>query len=219
MVIETKDLCKTYGSNNNKIEALRNINITLGDSEFLAVIGKSGSGKSTLLNVLGGLEKATSGDVLIDGESITNLNDRELTVMRRKKIGFVFQNYNLIPVLNVMENIILPVQLDNECVDYKYIDSLMEALEITEKKYNLPSQLSGGQQQRVAIARALANKPRIILADEPTGNLDSYTGNEVVKLFRKMNKKFNQAMIVITHDSELADKADRIIRISDGEIV
>lgn len=217
-ILETIDLSKTYGSKESKVKALTDININIEKGEFVAIIGPSGSGKSTLLHLLGGLERLSNGSIKVNGKDISKLKDKELAEYRRKEVGFVFQQYNLIPVLNVEENIELPLMLGNDDIDENYINELIEILGLKERKNHLPSQLSGGQQQRVAIGRALATKPSIILADEPTGNLDSKTTEEVMELLKKSIKKFNQTLIVITHDTDIAQKADRIINIVDGKI-
>ncbi|WP_373598581.1 ABC transporter ATP-binding protein [Paraclostridium bifermentans] len=217
-ILETIDLSKTYGSKESKVKALTDININIEKGEFVAIIGPSGSGKSTLLHLLGGLERLSDGSIKVNGKDISKLKDKELAEYRRKEVGFVFQQYNLIPVLNVEENIELPLMLGNDDIDENYINELIEILGLKERKTHLPSQLSGGQQQRVAIGRALATKPSIILADEPTGNLDSKTTEEVMELLKKSIKKFNQTLIVITHDTDIAQKADRIINIVDGKI-
>ncbi|MCM1261082.1 MAG: ABC transporter ATP-binding protein [Butyrivibrio sp.] len=219
MQLITENLKKIYGSGENEVHALDGINLQVEKGEFVAVVGTSGSGKSTLLHMLGGLDRPTSGKVVVDGKEIFTLKDEELTIFRRRKIGFVFQNYNLVPVLNVYENILLPVQLDGAPVDKGYIDSIIETLGIESKLNNLPNNLSGGQQQRVAIARALAAKPAIILADEPTGNLDSKTSQDVLGLLKVSGQKFSQTIVMITHNEEIAQLADRIIRIEDGKIV
>ncbi|CEQ22923.1 ABC transporter ATP-binding protein [[Clostridium] sordellii] len=217
-ILETINLSKTYGSKESKVNALSNININIEKGEFVAIIGSSGSGKSTLLHLLGGLERLSGGSIKVNGKDISKLKDKELAEYRRKEVGFVFQQYNLIPVLNVEENIELPLMLGNDDIDEIYISELIDILGLKERKKHLPSQLSGGQQQRVAIGRALSTKPSIILADEPTGNLDSKTTEEVMELLRKSIKKFNQTLIVITHDQNIAKKADRIINIVDGHI-
>ena len=204
MVIETKDLCKYYGDGNNRVKALDQVSVEVEKGEFIGVVGKSGSGKSTLLNMIGGLDHPTRGTIRIGDEDISEMNDEQLTKMRRSKIGFIFQNYNLMPVLNVYENIILPVQLDGKKADKEYIDFLLETLGLEEKKKSLPASLSGGQQQRTAIARALANKPEIVLADEPTGNLDAVTGGEVIGMLRHMNEVLGQTIIIVTHDRDIA---------------
>lgn len=217
-ILETINLSKTYGSKESKVNALDNININIEKGEFVAIIGPSGSGKSTLLHLLGGLERLSGGHIKVNGKDISKLKDKELAEYRRKEVGFVFQQYNLIPVLNVEENIELPLMLGNDDIDEIYISELIDILGLKERKKHLPSQLSGGQQQRVAIGRALSTKPSIILADEPTGNLDSKTTEEVMELLKKSIKKYNQTLIVITHDQNIAKKADRIINIVDGHI-
>lgn len=217
-ILETINLSKTYGSKENKVNALNDININIEKGEFVAIIGPSGSGKSTLLHLLGGLERLSEGSIKVNGKDISKLKDKELAEYRRKEVGFVFQQYNLIPVLNVEENIELPLMLGNDNIDEIYISELIELLGLKERKSHLPSQLSGGQQQRVAIGRALSTKPSIILADEPTGNLDSKTTEEVMDLLKKSIKRYNQTLIVITHDLNIAKKADRIINIVDGKI-
>lgn len=217
-ILETINLSKTYGSKENKVNALNDININIEKGEFVAIIGPSGSGKSTLLHLLGGLERLSGGSIKVNGKDISKLKDKELAEYRRKEVGFVFQQYNLIPVLNVEENIELPLMLGNDNIDEIYINELIELLGLKERKNHLPSQLSGGQQQRVAIGRALSTKPSIILADEPTGNLDSKTTEEVMDLLKKSIKRYNQTLIVITHDLNIAKKADRIINIVDGKI-
>ena len=218
-ILETKDLRKVYGSGDTEVRALDGVDLTVEKGEFVAVVGTSGSGKSTLLHMLGGLDRPTSGTVTVDGKELSTLKDEELTIFRRRKIGFVFQNYNLVPVLNVYENIVLPIQLDGKAPDKGYVDQIIETLGLGSKLQNLPNNLSGGQQQRVAIARALAAKPAIILADEPTGNLDSATSLDVMGLLKVTAQKFSQTIVMITHNEELAQMADRIIRIEDGRIV
>ena len=218
-ILETKDLRKFYGSGDTQVKALDGVDLSVENGEFVAIVGTSGSGKSTLLHMLGGLDRPTSGAVLVDGKDIFSLQDEELTIFRRRKIGFVFQSYNLVPVLSVYENIVLPIQLDGGKVDQSYVNQVIEALGLEQKLQNLPSQLSGGQQQRVAIARALATKPAIILADEPTGNLDSKTSQDVLSLMKVTGQKFAQTMVMITHNEEIAQMADRIVRIEDGRIV
>ncbi len=218
-ILETYQLKKTYGSGENAVHALDSVSLAVEQGEFVSVVGTSGSGKSTLLHMLGGLDRPDSGDVFVDGKDIFSLGDEALTIFRRRKIGFVFQNYNLVPSLNVYENIVLPIQLDGKEPDRSYIDSIIETLGLTEKLNNLPSKLSGGQQQRVAIARALAAKPAIILADEPTGNLDSKTSQDVMGLLKVTSERFAQTIVMITHNEEIAQMADRIIRIEDGKIV
>lgn len=218
-ILQAKDLTKIYGSGENAVYALNGVNFSVEKGEFVAVVGTSGSGKSTLLHMLGGLDRPTSGSVTVDGKEIFSFKDEALTIFRRRKIGFVFQNYNLVPVLNVYENIVLPVQLDGKVPDAAYIDSIIETLGLESKLQNLPNNLSGGQQQRVAIARALATKPAILLADEPTGNLDSKTSQDVLGLMKITSQKFGQTMVMITHNEEIAQLADRIVRIEDGRIV
>lgn len=218
-ILETKDLRKTYGNGDTVVHALDGVNLTVENGEFVAVVGTSGSGKSTLLHMLGGLDTPTGGSVIVDGKEIFSLKEEELTIFRRRKIGFVFQNYNLVPVLNVYENIVLPIQLDGVEPDEEYVKQIISTLGLESKLNNLPNNLSGGQQQRVAIARALAAKPAIILADEPTGNLDTKTSQDVMSLLKVTSKKFSQTIVMITHNEEIAQMADRIIRIEDGRIV
>lgn len=218
-ILQAENLIKIYGSGENEVHALDGVNFSVEKGEFVAVVGTSGSGKSTLLHILGGLDRPTSGSVKVDNRNIFSLKDEELTIFRRRKIGFVFQNYNLVPVLNVYENIVLPIQLDGKEPDEDYIKSIIETLGIESKLDNLPNNLSGGQQQRVAIARALASKPAIILADEPTGNLDSKTSQDVLGLLKVTSQKYAQTIVMITHNEEIAQLADRIIRIEDGKIV
>ena len=218
-VLETKDLKKYYGSGDTQVKALDGVDLTVENGEFVAIVGTSGSGKSTLLHMLGGLDRPTGGSVLVEGREIFALKDEELTIFRRRKIGFVFQSYNLVPVLSVYDNIVLPIQLDGGRVDEAYVDQVIEALGLEQKLDRLPNQLSGGQQQRVAIARALATKPAILLADEPTGNLDSRTSQDVLSLMKTTGQKFAQTMVMITHNEEIAQLADRIVRIEDGRIV
>ena len=218
-VLETRDLKKYYGAGDTLVKALDGVDLQVENGEFVAIVGTSGSGKSTLLHMLGGLDRPTGGSVLVDGKDIFSLKDEELTIFRRRKIGFVFQAYNLVPVLSAYENIILPIQLDGGRVDKDYVGRVIEALGLEQRLNSLPSQLSGGQQQRVAIARALAAKPAIILADEPTGNLDSKTSQDVLSLMKITSQKFAQTMVMITHNEEIAQTADRIVRIEDGRIV
>lgn len=218
-ILQADNLIKIYGSGENEVHALDGVNFSVEKGEFVAIVGTSGSGKSTLLHILGGLDRPTSGNVAVDNRNIFSLKDEELTIFRRRKIGFVFQNYNLVPVLNVYENIVLPIQLDGKEPDADYIKSIIETLGIESKLDNLPNNLSGGQQQRVAIARALASKPAIILADEPTGNLDSKTSQDVLGLLKVTSQKYAQTIVMITHNEEIAQLADRIIRIEDGRIV
>ncbi|MBD5505707.1 MAG: ABC transporter ATP-binding protein [Lachnospiraceae bacterium] len=218
-ILSTSNLRKIYGAGENEVHALDGVDLKVEKGEFVAVVGTSGSGKSTLLHMLGGLDRPTSGTVTVDGKDIFDLKDEELTIFRRRKIGFVFQNYNLVPVLNVYENILLPVQLDGNEPDGKYVDQIIDMLGLSTKLQNLPNNLSGGQQQRVAIARALAAKPAIILADEPTGNLDSKTSQDVLSLLKVTSQKLAQTIVMITHNEEIAQLADRSIRIEDGKIV
>ncbi|MDY8119158.1 ABC transporter ATP-binding protein [Paenibacillus polymyxa] len=218
-LLKTQALKKHYGNGDTAVHALDGVNLEVESGEFVAIVGTSGSGKSTLLHMLGGLDRPTSGNVTIDGKDISTLKDEELTIFRRRKIGFVFQNYNLVPVLNVYENIVLPIELDGKEPDKTHIDKIVHTLGLDHKMNNLPNNLSGGQQQRVAIARALAAKPAIILADEPTGNLDSKTSLDVMGLIKVSSQKFRQTIVMITHNEEIAQMADRIIRIEDGKIV
>ena len=218
-ILKTSKLKKYYGSGQNLVRALDGVDVEVDAGEFVAVVGTSGSGKSTLLHMLGGLDRATSGNVWVGGKDIFQMNDKQLTVFRRRNIGFVFQNYNLVPVLNVYENISLPIELDGAAIDKSFLDSVVKTLGLDSKLNNLPNNLSGGQQQRVAIAQALATKPAIILADEPTGNLDSKTSMEVMGLLKMSGLKFNQTIVMITHNEEIAQLADRIIRIEDGKIM
>ena len=218
-ILQTHDLKKYYGAGDTQVKALDGVNMSIEQGEFVAIVGTSGSGKSTLLHMLGGLDRPTSGTVTVDGRNIFALKDEALTIFRRRKIGFVFQSYNLVPVLSVWENIVLPVELDGAKVDEAYVQEVIATLGLEKKLTNLPNQLSGGQQQRVAIARALAAKPAIILADEPTGNLDSATSLDVMGLLKVTAQKFSQTIVMITHNEELAQMADRIIRIEDGRIV
>lgn len=212
-------LKKYYGKDENLVKALDDVNIEINKGEFIAIVGTSGSGKSTLLHMLGGLDRASEGKVVVDGKDIFSMNNDELTIFRRRNIGFVFQSYNLVPILNVYENIVLPIELDGNKVDKKYVDSIIETLGLKGKEDRLPNNLSGGQQQRVAIARSLATKPSIVLADEPTGNLDSKTEQEVLGLLKITSRRFNQTIVMITHNEQIAQMADRIIRIEDGKIV
>lgn len=218
-ILETRNLRKIYGSGDTEVQALDGVNLSVDSGEFVAIVGTSGSGKSTLLHMLGGLDRPTSGSVIVDGKDIFSLGDEALTIFRRRKIGFVFQSYNLVPVLNARENIVLPIQLDGRQVDEDFLDKIVNTLGLEKKLGSLPSQLSGGQQQRVAIARALAAAPAIILADEPTGNLDSRTSQDVLSLLKVTSQKFAQTIVMITHNEEIAQTADRIIRIEDGRIV
>lgn len=218
-ILETTQLKKFYGTGETAVKALDGVNLTIENASFTAIVGTSGSGKSTLLHMLGGLDRPTSGKVLVDGKDIFALKEEELTIFRRRKIGFVFQNYNLVPVLTVLENILLPIELDGKKPDNEYIDKIISLLGLKSKLDNLPNNLSGGQQQRVAIARALASKPAIILADEPTGNLDSKTSSDVLGLLKITSSRFNQTIVMITHNEEIAQMADSIIHIEDGKIV
>ncbi len=218
-ILEAKNLVKVYGQGENSVHALAGVDLEGHKGEILAIVGTSGSGKSTLLHMLGGLDRPTSGKVFVNDVDISSLKDDQLTIFRRRKIGFVFQAFNLVPVLNVYENVVLPMELDGEKADKKYVDEILETLQISSKKEALPNQLSGGQQQRVAIARALAFRPEIILADEPTGNLDSKTGQDVLSLLKVSAEKYSQTIVMITHNEEIAQMADRIIRIEDGSIV
>lgn len=218
-VVQISDLKKYYGRKPNLVKALDGVNLCVEPGEFIAIVGTSGSGKSTLLHMMGGLDKPTYGSVIIEGRELSKMNDEDLTIFRRRQIGFVFQNYNLVPILNVYENIVLPVELDGNKVDRDYVDKVISMLHLEDKLNSLPNNLSGGQQQRVAIARALVSKPAIILADEPTGNLDSRTSQEVMGLLKMSNNEFHQTLVMITHNSEIAQLAHRIIRIEDGKIM
>ena len=218
-VLQTHELKKYYGSGDTLVKALDGVDLTVEEGEFVAIVGTSGSGKSTLLHMLGGLDRPTSGTVAVEGKNIFSLKDEALTIFRRRKIGFVFQAYNLVPVLSVYDNIVLPIQLDGAQVDRRHVASIIHALGLDQKLNSLPGQLSGGQQQRVAIARALATKPAILLADEPTGNLDTATSQDVLSLMKTMGRTFRQTMVMITHNEEIAQLADRIVRIEDGRIV
>ena len=219
VILQAKDLRKVFGSGESEVTALDGVNLTVLKGEFVAIVGTSGSGKSTLLNLLGGLDVPTSGSVIMDMKQLKQLSDDELTIFRRRKIGFIFQQFNLIPMLNVWENIILPLKLDNKRVDKKYIQDIMGILGLEKKCDSLPGQLSGGQQQRVAIARAMAIKPSVILADEPTGNLDSKTSQDVLGILKVTSEQYHQTIVMITHNEEIAQMADRIVRIEDGKIV
>lgn len=218
-MVETRALKKYYKLGDNTVKALDDVNFCVREQEFVAIIGKSGSGKSTLLHMLGGLDVPTSGEVCIAGRNIAGMNREELTIFRRRKVGFIFQSYNLVQDLNVYENIVLPVKLDGKRVDRDFVEEIIQLLQLEDKKAALPGTLSGGQQQRVAIARALAAKPQIILADEPTGNLDSMTSHEVMGLLKVVAKRYAQTIILITHDQDIAQMADRIVRIEDGRII
>ncbi|MEO3944678.1 ABC transporter ATP-binding protein [Gorillibacterium sp. CAU 1737] len=215
-ILRTVNLCKTYGSEEVKVEALKSINLSVKQGEFVAIVGASGSGKSSLLHLLGGVDRPTSGQVILDGTDLYSQNEKQLALFRRRKIGFIFQSYNLIPVLSAEENIKLPMLLDHKSVDQAYVDEIISLLGLKERRHHLPAQLSGGQQQRTAIGRALINKPSILLADEPTGNLDSKNSQEIIELLTYSVKKYNQTLIMITHDREIAQRADRAVRIEDG---
>ncbi|CZR97328.1 Macrolide export ATP-binding/permease protein MacB [Clostridioides difficile] len=217
-ILQVIDLKKYYGENSNITKALDGVSLSIEKGEFISIVGTSGSGKSTLLNMMGGLDNPTSGKVVIRDKELSNMTDEQLTIFRRRNIGFIFQNYNLVPLLNVYENIILPIGLDGETIDKDFIHEIISMLSLEEKLYDIPSNLSGGQQQRVAIARALVTKPAIILADEPTGNLDSKTSTDVLALLKMTSEKFNQTIVMITHNNEIAQLTDRIIRIEDGKI-
>ena len=218
-ILQTTELKKYYGAKPNITKALDGVNLSVEQGEFVAIVGTSGSGKSTLLNMIGGLDVPTSGKVIVDGRDLSTLKDEQLTIFRRRKIGFIFQNYNLVPVLNVFENIVLPVELDGGRVDTNFLNEVVGFLGLKDKMNSMPNNLSGGQQQRVAIARALAARPTIVLADEPTGNLDSKTSVDVLSLMKTSSYKFKQTLVMITHNNEIAQLADRIIRIEDGRIV
>lgn len=218
-IVQTQALKKYYKLGSNTVKALDGVNFSVREGEFVAIVGKSGSGKSTLLHMIGGLDNPTEGEVYVDGRRLSKLSKEQLTIFRRRKVGFVFQSYNLVPDLNVYENVVLPIELDGARIDRRFVDGILELLKLSEKKEALPGTLSGGQQQRVAIARALASKPAIILADEPTGNLDTATSHDVLGLLQAAAKKFQQTLILITHDQDIAQLADRIVRIEDGKIV
>lgn len=218
-ILETKNLKKIYGSGENEVHALDGVSISVEESEFVAIVGTSGSGKSTLLNMLGGLDRPTSGSVVVRGKELMQMKDEQLTIFRRRNVGFVFQNYNLLPILNVYENIVYSIEIDGNKVDKEFVKQIIHNLGLERKLKNMPNNLSGGQQQRVALARALATKPAIILADEPTGNLDSKTSIDVILLMQSISREFNQTILMITHNEEIAQMADRIIRIEDGKVV
>ena len=218
-ILETQGLTKIYGSGETAVHALRGVDLTVENGEFVAIVGTSGSGKSTLLHMLGGLDRPTAGKVLVDGQDIFALKDEALTIFRRRRVGFVFQSYNLVPMLSVYENIVLPIQLDGAKVDEDYVRKVIRTLGLSDRLHSLPNQLSGGQQQRVAIARALATKPAIVLADEPTGNLDSKTSQDVLGLMKVTSQRFGQTMVMITHNEEIAQLADRVVRVEDCRIV
>lgn len=217
-ILKTKNLTKYYGENENLVKAIDNVNLSIIKGEFVAIVGKSGSGKSTLLHMLGGLDNPTSGDVIVDGQNIGKMKENDLAIFRRKNIGFIFQYYNLIPSINVWENVVLPIGLDGQKVDKDFVNEVLQVLGVDGKKDSLPATLSGGQQQRVAIARAIVTKPAIIFADEPTGNLDSKTEAEVIKLLKLSAKKYDQTIVMITHDENIANMADRVITIEDGRV-
>ena len=217
-LLEVKNICKTYGSGETAVKALRNVNFSVPKGEYVAIVGESGSGKSTLLNMIGALDMPTSGKVLIDGKDIFSMNDRKLTVFRRRNIGFIFQAFNLIPELTVEQNIIFPLLLDYQKPDKRYLEELLTVLNLKDRRNHLPSQLSGGQQQRVAIGRALITRPSLILADEPTGNLDSQNSSEVIALLKETSKKYEQTIIMITHNRSIAQTADRVLQVSDGTL-
>ena len=218
-ILETQGLTKIYGSGETAVHALRGVDLTVENGEFVAIVGTSGSGKSTLLHTLGGLDRPTAGKVLVDGQDIFALKDEALTIFRRRRVGFVFQSYNLVPMLSVYENIVLPIQLDGAKVDEDYVREVIRTLGLSDRLHSLPNQLSGGQQQRVAIARALATKPAIVLADEPTGNLDSKTSQDVLGLMKVTSQRFGQTMVMITHNEEIAQLADRVVCVEDGRVV
>ncbi len=218
-ILETENLKKYYGEGDTQVRALDGVNLKIEEGEFAAVVGTSGSGKSTLLHMLGGLDYATSGTVTVAGKKIFELNEKELTIFRRRQIGFIFQSYNLVPILSVCENIVLPMELDGRTVDEAFLEKIVKTLGLTKKLYNLPGELSGGQQQRVAIGRALMNAPQVMLADEPTGSLDSKNGKEIIYLLKKSNRLYGQTLLLVTHDENIALQADRIITIADGRVV
>lgn len=218
-ILTAQDLKKYYGSEPNRVSALDGVNVKVKTGEFVAIVGMSGSGKSTLLHMLGGLDKPTEGRVIVDGHELSKMTEEELTIFRRRNVGFVFQSFNLVPILNVYENIVLPIELDGSTVDKAFVDEIIKALGLSEKQNAMPNQLSGGQQQRVAIARALAMKPSILLADEPTGNLDSKTSQDVLGILKKTSTQFSQTMVMITHNEQIAQLADRVIHIEDGKII
>lgn len=218
-ILKVENLCKNYGKGETLVKALDNVSFTVEKGEFIAIVGSSGSGKSTLLHILGGVDRPTSGKVFVEGEDVYKLNENNLAIFRRRQVGLIYQFYNLIPILNVKENITLPILLDNKKPDLKYLDELIETLGLTNRVNHLPNELSGGQQQRVSIGRALMNRPALLLADEPTGNLDSKAGREIVELLKLSNQKYKQTIIMITHDHNLALNADRIITLEDGKII
>ena len=218
-ILKVENLCKVYGKGNNRVQALNNVSFRVEKGEFVAIVGQSGSGKSTLLHLIGGVDKPTSGHIFVDGQDVYKKNNNQLAIFRRRQVGLIYQFYNLIPILNVVENMTLPLKLDGQKVNEARVNELLEVLGLTDRKKHLPSQLSGGQQQRVSIGRALINAPALVLADEPTGNLDSKSSQEIMQLLKYSNKQYGQTLIVITHDENIALQADRIIRIADGQIV
>ena len=218
-ILKVENLCKTYGKGETLVKALDNVSFSVEKGEFVAIVGSSGSGKSTLLHILGGVDRPTSGKVYVDGEDVYKLNETKLAIFRRRQVGLIYQFYNLIPILNVKENMTLPILLDSKKVDEKYLDELIEILGLTNRVNHLPNELSGGQQQRVSIGRALMNRPTLLLADEPTGNLDSKASKEIIELLKLSNKKYKQTIIMITHDHDLALNASRIITLEDGKII
>ena len=218
-ILRVENLNKSYGKGEAKVEALKNVNLSINKGEFVVIVGPSGSGKSTLLHLIGGVDKPTSGKVFINDVDIYNLKEKDLSIFRRRNVGLIYQFYNLIPVLSAKENILLPAELDNRKIDKEYLDDLLNTLGLKERENHLPNELSGGQQQRTSIGRALINRPAIVLADEPTGNLDSKSSKEIIELLKKSNKKYNQTILLITHDMSIAEQADRIIKIQDGKIV
>ena len=218
-ILKVENLCKVYGKGNNQVQALNDVSFSVEKGEFVAIVGQSGSGKSTLLHLIGGVDKPTSGHIFVDGKDVYKKNKDQLAIFRRRQVGLIYQFYNLIPILNVVENMTLPLKLDGQKVNETRVNELLEVLGLTDRKKHLPSQLSGGQQQRVSIGRALINAPALVLADEPTGNLDSKSSQEIMELLKYSNKKYGQTLIVITHDENIALQADRIIRIADGQIV
>ena len=218
-ILEIENLCKVYGKDETRVDALKDVSFSVEQGEFVAIVGASGSGKSTLLHLLGGVDKPTSGKIIVDGTDVYKLNDNDLAIFRRRQVGLIYQFYNLIPILNVIENISLPILLDGKKVDEDYLKELIDVLGLTKRVGHLPNELSGGEQQRVSIGRALMNRPSILLADEPTGNLDSKASKEIMELLKLSNKKYNQTIIMITHDNNLALNADRIITIGDGKII
>lgn len=218
-ILKVENLCKIYGKSNNQVQALNDVSFSVEKGEFVAIVGQSGSGKSTLLHLIGGVDNPTSGHIFVGGQDVYKKNKEQLAIFRRRQVGLIYQFYNLIPILNVVENMTLPLKLDGQKVNEEHVKELLEVLGLTERKKHLPSQLSGGQQQRVSIGRALINAPALVLADEPTGNLDSKSSQEIMELLKYSNKKYGQTLIVITHDENIALQADRILRIADGQIV